>query len=93
MQNGHFVSRKHIGLRYMLKNQKPQCEYCNCNLHGNLEVYAANLNLEENGLSERLIEQSREVEKISTDELKQMLVDIKAKLKTVEQKLKKPLNK
>jgi Zn finger protein HypA/HybF involved in hydrogenase expression len=80
MQNGHFISRGHMGLRYEIKNQKVQCPYCNCNLHGNLEVYKQNLELEEKGLPERLLEQSREVEKPTTDELKQLLADVKIKL-------------
>jgi hypothetical protein len=88
MQNGHFVSRSHIGLRFDAKrNLRTQCQKCNEFLRGNLKVYAQRLNEEQNGLPEQLQEQAREVEHIGIDELKSMLIDYRAKLKTVEQKL------
>ena len=88
MHNGHFISRSNMGLRFDVKNNcRTQCEYCNCSLHGNLEVYAANLELEQAGLPEMLQEQSRQVEKIGNDELSQMLIDIRGKYNVIKQKL------
>ena len=88
MHNGHFISRANMGLRFDVKNNcRTQCEACNCHLHGNLDVYAANLDLEQEGLSERLQEQSRQVEKIGTDELSQLLIDIRAKYNIIKTKL------
>jgi hypothetical protein len=89
MQNGHFVSRSHIGLRFDAnRNCRVQCQNCNEFLRGNLKIYAQRLNEEQSGLAEQLQEQSREVEHIGIDELKSMLIDYRAKLKIVEQKLK-----
>ena len=88
MHNGHFISRANMGLRFDVRNNcRTQCEYCNCSRHGNLEVYAANLELEQKGLVEMLQEQSRQVEKIGTDELSQMLIDIRGKYNTIKVKL------
>lgn len=87
MQAGHFVSRSHIGLRWDLRNVRPQDEYCNCHLHGNLSVYREELEKEQKGLADTLIEQSHTVEKPCNDELKTMLIEFRAKLKLVETKL------
>lgn len=87
MQCGHFISRSHKGLRWLLKNLKVQCFTCNVEKRGNLIVYAERLNLEEPGLSEWLTDQSRDIVKPTTSDLKELLIDIKAKLKLVERKL------
>jgi len=90
MQCGHFSSRANMGLRWDAKrNLRTQCPYCNENLKGNLEVYAAELNKEEEGLSETLTHEARDRVKIGVDELKGMIIDYRAKLKIIEQKLKK----
>lgn len=87
MQNGHYISRSNLGLRWDDRNNRPQCSYCNCNLHGNLEVYKERLDKEQNGLSEQLYEQSKLVEKPTNEELKILLIEKRAKLKLVENKL------
>lgn len=89
MQAGHFVKREHIGLRWDLRNLRPQDEYCNCYLYGNVSVYAKELEKEQKGLPDTLIEQSHTVEKPSNEELKTMLIDFRQKLKIVESKLNK----
>jgi len=43
MQNGHYVSRMHMSLRYSLINCNCQCVGCNVFKHGNMDVYALNL--------------------------------------------------
>ena len=91
MHNGHFISRANMGLRFDVKNNcRTQCEYCNCHLHGNLELYAATLEVEQKGLVEMLQEQSRQVEKIGTDELSEMLIDIRSKYNIIKTKLINP---
>lgn len=88
MQSGHFIARGNMSLRFNVKdNQRTQCEFCNCNLHGNLDVFAENLEAEQKGLVEMLQEQARSVEKTGTDELSQMLVDIRSKYNTIKQLL------
>lgn len=46
LQCGHFVSRRHMSLRFDPKNCKPQCNDCNCTKSGNLEVYRKRLEIE-----------------------------------------------
>ena len=91
MHNGHFIGRANMGLRFDVKNNcRTQCEYCNCFLHGNLEVYAAELELEQKGMVEMLQEQSRIVEKKTTDELKQILIDVRLYYSIIKTKLINP---
>lgn len=39
-QNGHYVSRTHMSLRYDEKNCNCQCMGCNVFRHGNMDMYA-----------------------------------------------------
>lgn len=43
IQNGHFIPRKCMALRFDTKNSFPQCPFCNCGKSGNLKVYEANI--------------------------------------------------
>jgi hypothetical protein len=47
-QNGHYVSRAYLALRYSEKNCHAQCVSCNVFRNGNLTVYALKL-IEEYG--------------------------------------------
>ena len=40
---GHFISRRFISTRFDLNNMRPQCQWCNRELHGNLDVYREKL--------------------------------------------------
>lgn len=86
MQCGHYVKRGNMSLRFDFKNSRIQCKHCNETLHGNYEVYKQRLEEEQKGLSEQLEEQGREVFKYSIDELKQLLIDLRGKLKPLEPK-------
>ena len=87
MQCGHFIKRGEHQLRWDSKNARTQCPECNCSQYGNLEQYEKNLNNEQQGLPDQLREISREVYKYSREELKQLLIELRAKLKFVESKL------
>jgi hypothetical protein len=87
LQCGHYIKRSDTLLRWDSRNARSQCIECNCNLHGNIEEYTKRLNEEQPGLPEQLREESREVYKYSREELKQLLIDYRAKLKIVESKL------
>ena len=87
LQNGHYIKRAETLLRWDSRNARPQCVECNCNKNGNIEVYTETLNIEHPGLPDQLKEESREVNKFGRDELKQLLIDYRAKLKIVQQKL------
>ncbi len=89
MQCGHFQKRGNMGLRYDFRNSRVQDKTCNEGLGGNLKVYKQKLEEESPGLSEQLELEAREVFKYSNDELKQLLFDLRQKLKPLEQKIKK----
>lgn len=91
MQCGHYVRRGNMGLRYDFKNSRIQDKHCNETLGGNYEVYRQRLNEEQKGLPEQLEEQGREVFKYSIEELKQLLIDLRAKLRPLEDKIKTTL--
>lgn len=86
MQLSHFIKRSNTITRWDSKANRCCCQYCNETLGGNLEVFAQRLNDEEKGLAERLTELSREPYKWGRDELKQLLIDLRAKLRLVETK-------
>ena len=43
LECGHYVTRGIFRWRWSLRNARPQCKNCNQTLHGNLDVYRANL--------------------------------------------------
>lgn len=88
-QCGHFISRGHYGLRFLEDNCRPQSEYDNCNLSGNLSVFAANLEKERSGTVEWLQRLSKEVYKPTREELKQLLAEYRYKLNDIKKKFKK----
>lgn len=69
---GHFISRRFIGTRFDLDNVRPQCRFCNRNLHGNLDVYEVKLR-RELGLEkfDNLLE--RKNKRLTTPELRDLL--------------------
>jgi hypothetical protein len=88
MQCGHYIKRADTLLRWDSRNARTQCESCNCYKHGNIDEYTNRLNEEQPGLPEQLREESREVNKYGREELKQLLIDYRAKLKLVQTKFK-----
>ena len=84
---GHYIPRANMSLRWDLRNLRPQCKTCNQLNYGNIESFAKNLNEEQAGLAAQLLDDSREPYKWSRDEMKQLLIDIRAKLKVVETKI------
>ncbi len=81
MDCGHYISRKFIGLRWDERNLRPQCKKCNQFLDGNINIYESNLELESPGVTDQLKEESRDISKVSKDELKHMIINFREKLK------------
>lgn len=81
MTNGHYISRKHLYLRWDERNCRPQCRICNCHEDGNIPAFKAYLELENKGITEILLEESRMVYKWSKNELQAMIADYSNKLK------------
>jgi hypothetical protein len=83
---GHFIPRGNMFLRWDLRNLKQQCEKCNRYDEGNLNIFAENLEEETPGIVDILTEESKMPHKWSRDELKEMLISIRSKLKLAELK-------
>jgi hypothetical protein len=88
LQAGHFIKRSETFLRWDTRNVRPQCVECNCLNHGNIEAYSERLENEQPGIVETLKEQSKDVYKYTREDMKELLVDLRAKLKMVQSKLK-----
>lgn len=88
-QCGHYISRSHISTRWMEQNCKVQSPYDNCNLNGNLKEFKKRLELEQSGITDFLLEQSRQVTKLGVTELKELLVQNRFRLKLLMTKFKK----
>lgn len=81
MDCGHYISRKFMGLRWDVRNLKPQCKKCNQFMDGNISIYESNLELETPGITNQLKEESRDIVKYSKEDLKHMIINFREKLK------------
>jgi hypothetical protein len=88
LQAGHFIKRAETILRWDVRNLRPQCVNCNCNLYGNIEAYESKLEEEQQGICDELRELAREVNKFTRDDLKELLINFRSKLKIVEMRFK-----
>lgn len=79
--NGHYISRSHMYLRWDERNCRPQCELCNNYKRGNIGIYTKNLELEQPGITEILMEEGHMIYKWSRNELKSMISDYAQKNK------------
>lgn len=87
MQNGHFIKRGHLYLRWDERNCRPQCQRCNEIQSGNISVYTQKLNQESPGITEILQEEMRIIHKPTRAELKQLVADYSPKVKALKAKL------
>ena len=74
LQAGHFISRKHYSTRWDEINVQVQCSGCNVFRYG--EQYLFSLWLESNigeGTAELLLQQSKQINKISSYELESLI--------------------
>lgn len=87
MQLSHFIKRANTLTRWDSRANRCCCKYCNETLDGNLKVFAERLNAEQPGLTEQLTEIARDTYKWGRDEMKQLLSDLRAKLRIAEARL------
>jgi hypothetical protein len=87
--NSHYIKRGHQATRFLISNCKVSCPQCNQAHNDNVEPYRSLL-IKEHGLSEVewLEEQATIVYKPTQDELKELLIDIREKLRIAKLKLK-----
>lgn len=84
IENGHYISRKHMFLRFDERNCRPQCNVCNSMKYGNMAAYTEQLEKESPGLPDILLEESRTVYKWSREELKSLIGEYSRKLKLLQ---------
>jgi hypothetical protein len=81
-QAGHFIPRGNMFLRFDVdRNLRPQCEHCNCMLHGNIAEYQRQLELQQVGVTDILYEEARIIHKWDRSELKALIVFYSSKVK------------
>lgn len=80
MQNGHYIKRGHLYLRWDERNCRVQDSSCNEGLHGNIAAFTANLEKESPGITDVLKEEMRLVHKPSRDEIRQVISEYTPKV-------------
>lgn len=81
MQCGHYIRRGHLFLRWdVSRNLRNQCPSCNCGKHGNLARFAQNLEKENPGLPDILMEESLLVYKPTREEIKNIISEYTPKV-------------
>lgn len=85
MQNGHFISRRYMNLRWDEQNCHVQCKNCNENLHGNLAKYEQYI-IQKYGIKVvfHLREQINTVNKIQVYELSEKIAYYEQKVKELD---------
>lgn len=83
MQCGHFIPRANMFTRFDERNCRVQDEYCNCHKHGNLLVFASNLEKEHAGITDILYEEAKTIYKYSREELRLLQLDLKRKINQI----------
>jgi len=81
---GHFIGRRHLSTRYDPENVYAQCRYCNRYLSGNQYLYSISLEKIKKGLPKKLLKKSREILKLSNDELISLITKYKNLLDKME---------
>lgn len=78
---GHFVSRRHLIVRFDELNVHPQCKYCNRFLNGLQYEYGKAIDSTYGkGTADELIQKSKSIEKIDTEKINEMFLSYKKKL-------------
>jgi predicted thioredoxin/glutaredoxin len=81
MQNGHYIKRGNLFLRFDPRNCRVQCEGCNVYKDGNYAEYTQRLEKERPGIVEYLLEESRLVYKPTRLEIKNIITEYTLKIK------------
>ena len=81
---GHFVSRRHIIVRFDELNVFPQCKYCNRFLNGLQYEYGKALDARfGKGTADKLVQKSRSTERLETKKIEELFAFYKKKLITL----------
>lgn len=90
MQNGHYMKRGNLYLRFDERNCRPQDKYCNEDLDGNMVEYTKRLETECKGLPDILRADAILVHKPTRDEIRQVISEYTPKVKSMKANFKKP---
>lgn len=85
--NNHYIQRSVIALRWEENNCKSGCYDCNNRHEVDTEPFTKKMEEWRKGITEELTQQSREVVKVSTQDLKELLLSIRQQLKIAKLKL------
>lgn len=80
IQNGHYVKRGNLYLRFDTRNCRPQCQDCNEYKDGNMAEFTRRLELDHSGITEILKEEAAMVYKPSRHELQGIITECKRKI-------------
>lgn len=82
LQNGHYVSRSHLSLRYSETNCHVQCIACNMFKHGNMDDYALFLQREYGpDILDLLAKEKQKINKMSIPDYQALIDTYKQKIK------------
>jgi len=87
MQNGHYMKRGNLYLRFDERNCRPQESYCNEYLHGNMAEYTKRLDQECKGLPDILKADAVLVHKPIREEIRQVIAEYTPKVKSLKKLL------
>lgn len=86
MQNGHYISRSHLYLRWDERNCRPQCRTCNESKYGERAKFMDALEKESQGISEYLYNDMRIVHKPTREEIRQIISQYTPLVKSLKNK-------
>lgn len=80
IQCGHFIPRGEKMTRFLEENCRPQCHHCNVVLSGNLTEFEDRLNIDYPGLPDRLRDIARQVNKMTSSDLDELVKTLKKQI-------------
>lgn len=80
IQNGHFVSRSILSLRFDERNCRPQCVGCNVFGGGKVAVFGNNLEMEQRGIVAKLYKQANQITKWYASDYQKKIEEYKEKI-------------
>jgi len=88
LQDGHYIPRANMSLKYSVINNKPQCYKCNCVKNGNLKIFRKNL-IKEYGIEavEELERLKHSTYKYSLSEMKELIAYYKNEVRKLTNEL------
>ncbi|HRP30481.1 MAG TPA: recombination protein NinG [Agriterribacter sp.] len=87
LQNGHYIKRSNLYLRWDERNCRPQCQQCNEMDYGNIPAYTERLEKECKGITDILRSDAVLAHKPTREEIRQIIAEYTPKVKALKEKL------